>query len=1722
MREVAAAGLEAGAVVPSEVVEARLRDQLVLWVEACSKRALLASLLLGLMVRDSFTRVTALADGQELLEEIPAEDADIPDFAERNLYLQLGRGVPPPGLQSRPSAAVVAVLAAYPTLGDELDVIPRYPQDTNTVDDGDEGDVCAIEFVIKAIVDAKVDVAQSAKSAFDDKFEAHQALAKAVKSAFSPSPSSPSPQASRPSPGIIETKVQVLTDLAQAMWGEYLHPKWAEQRMRLHGAQEKVLERYFKKVGVLRLEEEAASVSQQEWGADKQLVVFFGNAGIGTRGGWGAKAVQQACRKVVERPNSGKPTDRVPGRVVTVDEFRTSRVSSILNSPQPCEEELDSSKPSRPEDWKPKPGQVQDRLLRSAWSKRFEAPVRGLMWCPWLAQATPGELGKWVDRDCNAALNLQRAGESKWRPLKLCRWPHRGRLPAQGKEYPALGFKKLRERAPKAQAQQPARVNAWGRSLAAAALATPPCSQSRLARESEQQQQQQQQQSQQQQHCHSCTSAEALTTGWPPPAQAQRNMQANGAAHWAHNHNNSWHAKKCMRHTLMRGVAAAGLEAGAVVPSEVVEARLHDQLVLWVEACSKRALLASLLLGLMVRDSFTRVTALADGQELLEEIPAEDADIPDFAERNLYLQLGRGVPPPGLQSRPSAAVVAVLAAYPSLGDELNAIPRYPHDGNTVDDVGQKLETSFATSLNELFKRRVGQAVALAGARVIAGSHEHQRRFGLPVDGSPAWTERQRSWVVRSVRGKVVTWLEGQAQGQGGVVPTEAMRDEVARQRRLLGVGEGVVVNKAWRQRGVNRGSLLRHAVDTSRQLEAAHVSWQADWADWQALGGQPNSRPYRPPSPFALTPSCSCKAHHVKLDTKAIYGLMRAAGMLPANITSLTRFRNVGCDGCVGLQVANRWIAFLPSSIPPAVQPSIWPNDGQTFAQVVHTDGVTVSLLFTRPKPAGPPAELPRMGKQEGAVNPLAHLDADWLGCDPGKTNMATVAHEERYPSGAVESVWQRSLTAGQYYRQSGITQHAKVSNAWMAGIQPAHVVLSQVTNYTASLQRYREYVAMTLVTWPDRWAELSKPRWSNARFRMYGHKQSTVAKFWAETVRGAMVRCNSAATGRPLALAYGAASFSGGGSRGSRGVPVKHMLREACKQFPGRVLLVHEFRTSRVSSARTDVVAGQPESFRWLRPVRSMATRSRIRGLMCSTSNGIRFYDRDVSAALNIRRIAAGPGRPRELSSWLGRPAMPNPGRPGQEWDTKLVRKSENYALQITERVGSNRKVLRAVSVVCLLCSAYLSVNNIPWAQTQHNSCAACVGRHASTSATPPPPSSAQSPAVLAEAKQEFSLFLYTSGTPFARADNPHLKRMFQLLGVHDSPTAKQMRTSYLSSSYSRLKKKVTAVVEQLLLLKGKDVEEAAMWRCIDLHRRLPNGGAPQQASRWTPATLEEAYQRCGQVTSEFAKTFYLGTQLMTPIQAKSIWAIYALDRWEERLEATFAGRPYDVLDAALSDTISKFPMDIQPFKDMIEGMRMDLHKTRYQTFDELYEYCYRVAGTVGLMTMPVMGIDPSYKGPMDVVYKAALALGTANQLTNILRDVGEDARERNRIYLPMEDLHQFGLTEQDVLGAVHVPSQGKVSEKWRAFMKFQIARARQCFADAESGVDQLEAKARWPVWSALILYRQILDAIEKNDYDNFSQRAYVSKAKKMATEAEHPGVQRQNSKWSTWSSHS
>lgn len=291
-----------------------------------------------------------------------------------------------------------------------------------------------------------------------------------------------------------------------------------------------------------------------------------------------------------------------------------------------------------------------------------------------------------------------------------------------------------------------------------------------------------------------------------------------------------------------------------------------------------------------------------------------------------------------------------------------------------------------------------------------------------------------------------------------------------------------------------------------------------------------------------------------------------------------------------------------------------------------------------------------------------------------------------------------------------------------------------------------------------------------------------------------------------------------------------------------------------------------------------------------------------------------------------------------------------------------------------------------------------------------------------------------------------------------------------------------------------------------------------PETPSMKTLASLEDAYELCRQITAKFSKTFYLGTLLMPPVKRRAIWAIYVwcrrtdelvdgpqaalttpetLDDWERQLESVFAGSPVDHPDVALVDTIRRFPLEIQPFRDMIAGQRMDLYRSRYKTFEDLHLYCYRVAGTVGLMSAAVMGLaDPDrlrapwvdhLAGYFDNPREEAIALGVANQLTNILRDVGEDAR-RGRIYLPLEDLAMFDYTEAELL-------KGVLDQRWKALMHFQIQRARKFYAQAEKGIPALSPDARWPVWSALMNYRQILDVIERNHYDVFTQRAYVSK---------------------------
>ncbi|KAL6764599.1 hypothetical protein V8C86DRAFT_2473140, partial [Haematococcus lacustris] len=352
----------------------------------------------------------------------------------------------------------------------------------------------------------------------------------------------------------------------------------------------------------------------------------------------------------------------------------------------------------------------------------------------------------------------------------------------------------------------------------------------------------------------------------PDLTEAQRNRKVSGEARAARDKDNTYHGRKPR-----------------------------------VEAISERAVLASLLFGLLVRGLFTIHVADPLGlhdQPVYTDIPVSQAAIPDLSCRNLFLQLVRGLPGNGAHTRPNAAVAAVLAAHPDLRDRLAAIPRHPSDSNMVDHVGKQLETAFSNMLTLLFAGRLKKSVSLAGAKVLLGTEEHQRRVGFRglVGGYlPAWSKRQCTYVRRMVCGLDVSWLVG----EGGVVVTEAMQAEVALQRGLLGLEEGELVDHAWVEDPANRGRLLRHAVHTTREMEAAMAAWQLDMVPWQQAeltnpGLLP--RPPRPPTPYALTPTSKCQARHVFIDTRGLYGMMHDAGMLGVlteeGVTSLKKFRS--------------------------------------------------------------------------------------------------------------------------------------------------------------------------------------------------------------------------------------------------------------------------------------------------------------------------------------------------------------------------------------------------------------------------------------------------------------------------------------------------------------------------------------------------------------------------------------------------------------------------------------------------------------------------------------------------------------------------------------------------------------------------------------------------------------------------------------------------------------
>ncbi|MCG2591018.1 phytoene/squalene synthase family protein [Rhodohalobacter sulfatireducens] len=278
----------------------------------------------------------------------------------------------------------------------------------------------------------------------------------------------------------------------------------------------------------------------------------------------------------------------------------------------------------------------------------------------------------------------------------------------------------------------------------------------------------------------------------------------------------------------------------------------------------------------------------------------------------------------------------------------------------------------------------------------------------------------------------------------------------------------------------------------------------------------------------------------------------------------------------------------------------------------------------------------------------------------------------------------------------------------------------------------------------------------------------------------------------------------------------------------------------------------------------------------------------------------------------------------------------------------------------------------------------------------------------------------------------------------------------------------------------------------------------------------LRFAYAHCRSITRKHAKTFYMATRFLPYHKQRGIFAIYGLCRTLDdivdenednpfkekksraevinqlekfRVELIGAYRGAEQTNSVLiafADVLNRYNISLEHPLTLLDGVKMDLVKNRYDTFEELYEYSYKVASVVGLMTSEIFG----YKDPQAINH--AVELGIAMQLTNILRDVGEDL-DRERIYIPREDLERFKVSEDEMFSK-------KLSGRFIDLMKFQIDRARRYYIEADKGIPMLNRDSRLPVLLARENYSRILNKIEENQYQVFNQRAYLNATEKFS----------------------
>jgi len=261
----------------------------------------------------------------------------------------------------------------------------------------------------------------------------------------------------------------------------------------------------------------------------------------------------------------------------------------------------------------------------------------------------------------------------------------------------------------------------------------------------------------------------------------------------------------------------------------------------------------------------------------------------------------------------------------------------------------------------------------------------------------------------------------------------------------------------------------------------------------------------------------------------------------------------------------------------------------------------------------------------------------------------------------------------------------------------------------------------------------------------------------------------------------------------------------------------------------------------------------------------------------------------------------------------------------------------------------------------------------------------------------------------------------------------------------------------------------------------------------------LEESYAWCRRVARTRARNFYYSFILLSREQRDAMCAVYAfmrysddlsdepgatgarLEQWRAALAEALVGRyhAHPVLPA-FHDTVTRYRIPERYFFEMIDGVASDLEPRRFATFEQLYGYCYQVASVVGLTTIHIFGFTSPEAPPL------AEKCGVAFQLTNILRDIREDA-ERGRIYLPTVDLARFGVTEQDIQAGLRTPG-------FLDLMDFEATRARQYYQESQPLLNLIDRRSRASLRALISIYARLLDRIERSNYDVFSRRISLS----------------------------